>query len=190
MLVAETALNYVTLRAYQLRLGIARDNVDSQEETLQITEWRAQAGLATILDVEQARTSLEQSKASIPALEIGRAEAEHRLAVLTGQAPGALREQLATVRPLPRAPDEMTVGIPADTIRQRPDVRAAELTLRAEVARTAQRQTDRYPSLALSGSWGWQAFSVAALGGSDTLVRSLAGSLATTLFDGGRIRSR
>jgi outer membrane protein, multidrug efflux system len=189
-LVAEVALNYVTLRADQLRLGIARDNVDSQGETLQITEWRAQAGLATTLDVEQARTNLEQSKASIPALEIGRAEAEHRLAVLTGQAPGALREQLGAVRPLPSAPDEMAVGIPADTIRQRPDVRAAELTLRAEVARTAQREADRYPSLALSGAWGWQAFSTAALGGSDTLVRSLAGSLATTLFDGGRIRSR
>lgn len=189
-LVAEVALNYVTLRAYQRRMVIARDNVASQAETLEITDWRAQAGLATTLDVEQARTNLEQSKASIPSLETGRAEAEHHLALLVGQTPGALREQLVEARPLPKAPDEVAVGIPSDTVRQRPDVHAAELTLRAETARTAQREADRYPSLALSGSWGWQAFSAASLGGSVSLVHSLAGSLAATLFDGGRIRSQ
>ena len=189
-LVAEVALNYVTLRAYQQRLAIARDNVASQDETLQITEWRAQAGLVTTLDVEQARTNLEQSKASIPSLETGRAEAEHRLALLTGQAPGALRERLIDAKPLPKAPDEVAVGIPADTIRQRPDVRAAELTLQAETARTAQQEAGRYPTLTLSGSWGWRAFSAASLGGSGSLASSLAGSLAATLFDGGRIRAR
>lgn len=189
-LAAEVALNYVTLRANQRRLGIARDNVASQSETLQITEWRAQAGLVTMLDVEQARTNLEQSKSSIPSLESGRAETENHLAVLTGQAPGSLHGRLGTTLPLPRAPDEVAVGIPADTLRQRPDVRAAELGLRAEMARSAQREAERYPSLTLSGSLGWQAFSAAALGGSGTLVQTLAGSLAVTLFDGGRIRSR
>jgi len=189
-LAAEVALNYVTLRTSQRRLSIARDNVASQGETLQITEWRALAGLVTTLDVEQARTNLEQSRASIPDLENSRAEAEHHLAVLSGVAPGSLRERLGTVTPLPKAPDAVAVGIPADTIRQRPDVRAAELTLQAEISRTAQQEAERYPSLSLSGSWGWQAFSAASLGGSGTLVRSLAGSLAATLFDGGRIRSR
>lgn len=189
-LAAEVALNYVTLRAYQRRLEIARDNLASQGETLQITDWRAQAGLVTTLDVEQARTNLEQSKASIPSLEIGRAEAEHRLAVLIGQIPGTLRGRLLETKPLPRPPSEVAVGIPADTLRQRPDIHAAELTLQAETARTAQREADRYPSLNLSGSWGWQAFSAAGLGGSASLVRSLAGTLSATLVDGGRIRSR
>ena len=189
-LAAEVALNYVSLRAYQQRLAIANANVASQAETLQITDWRTQAGLTTMLDVEQARTNLEQSKASIPSLESGRAETEHHLALLTGKAAGALRERLSEVGPLPLPPDKIAVGIPADTIRQRPDVRAAELALQAEIARTAQKEADRYPGLSLSGSWGWQAFSAASLGGSATLVRSLAGSLAGTLFDGGRIRSR
>jgi len=148
------------------------------------------AGLVTMLDVEQARTNLEQSKASIPSLESGRAEAEHRLDVLTGQAPGTLHEQLMAVQPLPTAPVEIAVGIPADTLRQRPDVQAAELTLRAETARTAEREADRYPSLNLSGSWGWQAFSAASFGGSGSVLHSLAGSLVATIFDGGRIRSR
>jgi NodT family efflux transporter outer membrane factor (OMF) lipoprotein len=189
-LAAEVALEYVTLRTYQQRLAIARDNTASQAETLQITDWKRQAGLATTLDVEQARTNLEQSRASIPSLEAGRAEAEHRLAVLTGQPPGSLRERLNEVKPLPAPPDEVAAAIPADTLRQRPDVRAAEFALRGEIARSAEQRAARYPSFTLSGSWGWQAFSTAALGGSDTLVRSLAGSLAAMLFDGGRISAR
>ncbi len=189
-LAAEVALEYVTLRTYQQRLAIARDNAASQAETLQLTDWKQQAGLATSLDVEQARTNLEQSKGSIPGLEEGRAAAEHRLAVLTGQAPGALRDKLRDAKPLPTVPDGIAVGIPADTIRQRPDVRAAEYTLRGEVARSAEQRAARYPSFKLSGSWGWQAFSSAALGGTDTLVRALAGSVAATLFDGGRTTAR
>lgn len=189
-LAAEVALNYVTLRASQQRLSIVRANVASQAETLQIAEWREMAGLVTRLDVEQARTNLEQTRAAIPALEIARAEAENRLAILTGRVPGSLRESLKEAWPLPAAPEEIAVGIPADTLRQRPDVRATELTLQAEIARTAEREADRYPSLTLDGSLGWKAFSLSALGGGDTLVRSLAASLAGTLFDGGRIGAR
>ena len=189
-LAAEVALNYINLRAAQQRLTIARDNLASQGETVQITEWRAQAGLASELDVDQARTTLEQTRATIPSLETIRAEAENHLAVLTGRAAGSLRETLGATKALPVAPDEIAVGIPADALRQRPDVRAAEATLQAEMARTAEREADRYPTLTLSGSFGWQAFSAAALGGSDALVRSLVGSIAGTLFDGGRIASR
>lgn len=189
-LAAEVALNYVNLRAAQQRLVIARDNVASQGETVQITEWRALAGLASALDVDQARTTLEQTRSTIPGLESARAEAEHHLAVLVGRPAGSLRESLAEARPLPVAPSEIAVGIPADALRQRPDVRAAEFTLQAEIARSAEREADRYPSLALSGSFGWQAFSAAALGGADGVVSSLVGSLAWTLFDGGRITSR
>ncbi|MGB0128214.1 MAG: efflux transporter outer membrane subunit [Rhodocyclaceae bacterium] len=189
-LAAEVALEYVSLRAYQRRLAIAAANVASQVETLQITDWRSQAGLATTLDVEQARTNLEQTKASIPGLENVRAQAEHRLALLTGKPPAALRDRLREVKPLPTAPGDVAVGVPADTIRQRPDVRAAQLTLQGEIARTAEQEAARYPSLSLSGSLGWQSLSAAALGAGGSLARSLAASLATTLFDGGRIRSR
>lgn len=189
-LAAEVALEYVTLRASQQRLAIVRANVASQTETLQIAEWREMAGLTTRLDVEQARTNLEQSRAAIPSLETARAEAEHRLAILTGRAPGSLRDMLREARPLPAAPDEIAVGIPADTLRQRPDVRAAELTLRAEIARTAEKEAGRYPSLTLDGSFGWKGAALSALGGGSNAVRSLAASLAGTLFDGGRITQR
>ncbi len=189
-LAAEVALEYVTLRASQRRLEIARANVASQAETLQITEWRELAGLVTRLDVEQARTNLEQTRASIPALDYERTAAENRLALLTGQAPGALREALKDARPLPAPPEAIAVGIPADILRQRPDVQAAEFTLKAEIARTAEREADRYPSLTLAGSLDWKALSLSALGGGDTLVRLLTASLAGTLFDGGRIHAR
>ena len=185
-LAAEAALDYVALRTYQQRLKIARDNAASQAETLQITEWKSAAGLASSLDVEQARTNLEQSRATIPGLEVGRAEAEHSLALLTGQAPAALQEELAAPASLPVVPPRLAMAIPADTLRQRPDVRAAEYTLRAEVARSDEQRAARFPSLSLSGSLGWQAFSTGTLGGSDTLLRAVAGSLAATLFDGGR----
>ncbi len=189
-LAAEVALEYVTLRTTQQQLAITRDNVASQEETLRLTEWRQQAGLATMLDVEQARTVLAQSRAQLPALEINRANAAHRLAILTGQPPGTLAERLRAALPLPAAPESIAVAIPADTIRQRPDVHAAELKLLAEQARTDAARAERWPSLNLSGSWGWKAFSAAALGAGGTMARSLAGSLALSLFDGGRLRGR
>jgi NodT family efflux transporter outer membrane factor (OMF) lipoprotein len=185
-LAAEVALDYVALRTYQQRLKIAQDNAASQAETLQITEWKSAAGLATSLDVEQARTNLEQSRATIPGLEVGRSEAEHSLALLTGQAPAALQEALASPTSLPAVPPRLAAAIPADTLRQRPDVRAAEYRLRAEAARSSEQRAARFPSLSLSGSLGWQAFSAGALGGSDTLLRAVTGSLAATLFDGGR----
>jgi multidrug efflux system outer membrane protein len=189
-LVGEVALNYTSLRAYQERLRIAQANLASQEETLQITQWREQAGLASRIELEQARSNLEQTRASIPSLDYGRAQAEHRLALLVGQPPGALHTRLATTVPLPLPPQGIAVGIPADTLRQRPDVRAAELSLRAEIARSAQRAAEREPSLTLSGSFGWQAVDTALLGGRGSLLRSLAATLSANLFDGGRIRAR
>jgi NodT family efflux transporter outer membrane factor (OMF) lipoprotein len=102
-LVAELALNYVELRALQARLTIARDNLARQEETLKLTSWRAQAGLTTELDVEQARANAEQTRSQIPTLETGVVEAEHRLAVLIGRPPGGLHEMLAVPGPIPVA---------------------------------------------------------------------------------------
>lgn len=188
-LVAEVAQNYVEFRAYQLRLAIARANLASQSETAQITEWREQAGLASSADVEQARTSREQTRASMPDLEVGLAAAENRLATLLGRQPGALHEQLLASQARPVAPPTVATGIPAEVLRQRPDLIVAERTLAAETARIGQRQAARFPSLSLGGSFGWQAYSLGALGGSDSLVRALSGTLAATLFDGGKLRT-
>lgn len=189
-LAAEIALNYIELRSFQSRLAIARNNLATQSETLQITEWREQAGLATSLDVEQARTNREQTRATIPSLSTSLTEAENRLAILLGKFPAALHDQLSTPAALPALPDEVAVGIPADTLRQRPDVSAAERRLAAETARIGQESADLYPHFTLSGSFGWKALTLGALGNAGTVASSLVGSVAQTLFDAGRIRNR
>ncbi|MGB9671367.1 MAG: TolC family protein, partial [Halothiobacillaceae bacterium] len=137
-LVAEVARLYVELRVAQERLRIARDNLASQSETLRLTEWRAQAGLSSTLEVEQARASREQTRAQIPLLESSLNAAKNRLAILLGEQPGALHDRLGAPSPIPAAPVPLAIGIPADTLRQRPDVRAAERQLAAETARIGQ----------------------------------------------------
>jgi len=187
---AEVALNYVQLHSYQARLEIARNNLAAQSETLQITEWRAQAGLATSLEVEQARSNLSQTLASIPALNTSRTKAENRLAILLGKFPAALHDRLSAPAALPALPDEIALDIPADTLRQRPDVQAAERKVAAETARIGQETAGLYPGFTLSGSLGWKAFTFGALGTVDTLTRSVSAGIAQTIFDGGGIRSR
>jgi multidrug efflux system outer membrane protein len=189
-LVAEVARNYVELRGSQARLEIARANLASQSETLQLADWRAQAGLGSSLEVEQARGNLEQTRAQIPTLETGLAQAEHRLALLLGQAPASLHPQLAPAAAVPRIPDALAVGIPADTLRRRPDVRAAERKLAAETARIGVAEAARYPNFQLSGSIGLEALRAGDLLGGSSISHSLLAGVAGTLFDGGRLRSR
>lgn len=189
-LAAEIAQNYVEVRAAQLRLAIARANLDAQSETLQLTEWRAEAGLASSQEVEQARSNREQTRALLPVLEISLAEAEHALDGLLGQPPGTLHARLAGSAALPAVPARLAVGIPADALRQRPDVRAAERALAAEIARTGAAEAARYPSFRLSGSLGVEALRVGALGNGGATAASLLGSLAAPLFDAGRLRAQ
>jgi NodT family efflux transporter outer membrane factor (OMF) lipoprotein len=189
-LTAEVALNYIQLRAYQGRLAIARGNLATQAETLQITDWRAQAGLTTSLDVEQARASLEQTRAQIPSLETGLAETRNRLAGLLGKAPGTLDARLDAPGVIPDMPDAVVVGIPADTLRQRPDVRAAERAVAAESARLGVAEANRYPSLTLTGSLGLDALKAGDLLSGDALAGSLLARVAGTLFDAGRLKQR
>lgn len=189
-LVAEVARNYVEVRALQVRLRIARDNLASQSETLQLTEWRAQAGLVSEQDVEQARSNREQTRAQIPSLEASLAETEHRLDALLGKTPGTLRPRLAEERGLPELPETIAVGIPADTLRQRPDVRAAERTLAAETARVGVAEAARYPSFTLSGSIGLEALSLSALGQSGAGSSWLLAGIAAPIFQAGRLRQQ
>ncbi len=188
-LAAEVATTYAELRTLQARLAIARQNADSQAETLELTGFRAQAGLVSQVDVEQARANLAQTRAGIPTLESSRDQAMFRLATLTGAEPGALVATLSPVAPLPAVPVSLAVGIPAETLRQRPDVQAAERRIVAETARLAQADRRRYPTFGLSGTVGAEVLKGAGSAGT-SVVTSLASSLARTLFDGGRIREQ
>jgi len=186
-LVAEVALNYVDLRAAERQLVVAEESVTSREETYKLARWRLQAGLVSELDVAQARTDLESTRAALPALRTSATEARHRLAVLLGRTPGELEARLVATAAVPLAADSVAVGIPADTLRQRPDVRAAERQLAAQTARLGEAEAARYPSFSLSGALGLEALGLAALGSSDAVTRSLLGNITAPIFDAGRI---
>lgn len=189
-LAAEVALAYLDLRGLQGRLAIARRNLAAQSETLQLAQWRAQAGLTTSVEVEQARAAAEQTAAQLPALETGIAQARHALAVLTGQAPGAMQPALDDARPVPQPAGDLALAIPAETLRQRPDVRQAEERISAALARVSQADAARYPSFRLGGSLGLSALTLGGLGGSAALFNSLLAGVSVPLFDGGAARAQ
>lgn len=188
-LLAEVALNYVELRSFQTRLSVAEANLDAQKETYNITRWRRQAGLTTQLDVEQAKYSFEQTRAQIPGLETGLAQAKNRLAVLIGQHPGSLGDALAERKPIPVTPLEVAVGVPADILRRRPDVRRAERRLAAQTAQIGVATADLYPRFSLFGSIGLEALSLGNLFSLGSRNHGMGAAVAWPLFDAGAIRS-
>ena len=113
---SEVARNYILARAYQAQIANARASLGIEDDNLQITGWRVQAGLVSSLDEEQARAARAQTAASIPGLESSYNQAVSRLGVLTGQAPGALKARMAAVQPIPQGPASIAVGIPAEII--------------------------------------------------------------------------
>lgn len=187
---AEVALSYITLRSAQARLGIANDNLASQQETLQITQWRQQAGLVTALEAEQARAAAEQTGALVPALQTGIEQTSHALAVLVGQPPSALNTLLFNASPVPKPADELALRMPAETLRQRADVRAAEHQVGAARARVSQAEAARLPRFAIGGSLGLSALTLGALTNGASVVASVLGSVSLPLFDGGAARSQ
>ncbi len=189
-LAAEVALAYIELRGLQARLAIARANLAAQQETLQITDWRAQAGLASSLDLEQARAATEQTGAQIPALQSSLVRSAHALALLGGRPPAATQVLLAQARPLPVPPAALVLSFPAETLRQRADLRAAEQRVLAALARVRQADAARWPSLRLAGSLGLAAARPSDLLEWTALTRNLLASLSASLFDGGAARAQ
>ena len=189
-LAAEVALNYINVRSLQTRLDIAQRNLASQRETWQLTDWRVQAGLSSSLVLEQARASAEQTAAQIPQLQTSLAQARHNLAVLTGQPPAALDTLLAQARPVPQPNADLALALPAETLRQRPDVRVAEERIRAALARVAQADAARYPSFRLGGSIGLSALTLGTLSSGAAVANALLASVSVPLLDGGAIRAQ
>jgi NodT family efflux transporter outer membrane factor (OMF) lipoprotein len=184
----EVAANYISARLAQARLAIARDTLRTQDDNLSIAGWRVQAGLAPATDQEQARAQRAQTSASIPLLETSFHNAVNRLSVLTGQAPGALEQAMSTDAPIPVGPDGIAVGVPADTLRQRPDVRAAERQLAAATAEIGVAKAQLFPALSLTGSLGTAAANVGSLG--NIFTSNLFAGLTQTIFNGGRLQSQ
>lgn len=192
-LVAEVVENYVELRTAEQRLAIAEASLSTRHETYSLAEWRAQAGLASELDVAQARTELESAGATLPTLQTEIAEAHNRLAVLLGRPPGEIAtltevvHQKESGQAIPVAGEDLAIGIPADALRQRPDVRGAERELAAQASRLGVAKAERYPRFELSGRIGLEALTLSALGDHEAAVRSLLGKITVPIFESGRI---
>lgn len=187
-MLAEVALNYVEVRTFQDRLAVAEANLAVQNETYQLTLWRYQAGLSDELAVQQARYNLESTRSQIPTLRTGIGEAMNRISVLLGEPPGKVHGELEKTAMIPAASLEVAVGIPADVLRRRPDIRRTERELAAQTARVGAATADLYPKFSLSGSIGLEALSLNGLFTSAAKIVT-GGSLITwPIFHGGAIR--
>ncbi|MCX5906029.1 MAG: efflux transporter outer membrane subunit [Deltaproteobacteria bacterium] len=178
-LLAEVALNYIEVRTYQARLTVAEANLAAQNETYQLTDELA---------VEQARYNLENTRSQIPTLRTGSEQGMNRIAVLLGEQPGTVHTDLERYIPIPVIPLKVAVGVPADVLRRRPDVRRAERELAAQTARIGVATADLYPKFKLSGSIGLEAFSSGNLVSSDSRTLSGGPSVTWRIFDAGAIR--
>ena len=187
-LTAEVAIDYIEVRAAQRRLELARSNLTLQDETLELTRLRAQAGLATEIDVQQALANAETTRSQIAQLVSQAQRAQHALAVLIGQPPAALDGELADAAAIPSAPLTIAIGVPADTLRRRPDVRSAERQLAAQFAQVSAARADLYPSFRLTGSIGLEALSLARVLLPGAAFWSSGVSASSRLFNRGQLR--
>jgi NodT family efflux transporter outer membrane factor (OMF) lipoprotein len=186
---AEVAATYVEARALQARLQYALANVETQRTSLKLTQDRLAAGISSELEVAQAQLNLSTTESIVPTLRIGLARAIHALGVLLGEEPTALHAELASSAGIPAPPDRITVGLPAELLRQRPDVRSAERRLASQTARIGVATADLLPQFSLVGTFAVEAFASDSVfdAGSDTY--GFGPSLRWNLFDGGRVRN-
>ncbi len=189
-LTAEIAIAYTNLRATEARFKVLRRNVKTREQTAQLASWRQRAGEADSLEASQALSSLEQARAAIPALEQAAAQARNQLALLSGRTPGSLDAALsATSNGIPNPARRLAIGIPADTLRQRPDVRIAGYQVLAAAANTRVADAARFPALNLSGSLGLNALSAGKIFNPETTSAQILAGITSPIFDAGRIHS-
>ncbi len=185
-LLGDVATNYVQLRTFAQRIEYAKANVQLQRETLKIVEARLKAGTTTKLDVAQARSTLEQTEAQIPELEISLRQANNQLCLLLGIPSEELRARLGPA-PIPTAPAEVAAGIPADLLRRRPDVRRAERQAAAQSAEIGVSEAEFYPHIAITGTIGYSAEQFNNLFRSTALAGSFGPSFQWNILNYGRI---
>ena len=186
-LAAEIATTYITLRSTEEQLAVVERTLATRTETTQLAQWTEEAGTGDALDAQQAVSTLEQARATIPALQRTIVQTRNQLCVLLGQTPGSLDASLSSGQKLPAAPARFAAALPVETLRQRPDIRAAEQAFFAAFQRTKAAELERLPTLNLSGSIGVEALRAGDLFSPDATIGSLLAGLTAPIFQGGRI---
>jgi NodT family efflux transporter outer membrane factor (OMF) lipoprotein len=184
---AELARDYMTLRGTQLRLEITRQNLDTEQQSLRLTQQRAAGGVTTDLDVAQAAAQVEVTAALIPRLEQQEAQLVNAISLLLGGQPRALEVELAAPRPIPPVPPRVPVGLPSELARRRPDIRQAEAQLHSATADVGVAVADFYPRFTISLSGAIQGLQFHDLWDQQAGTYSFGPSVTLPIFHGGRI---
>jgi multidrug efflux system outer membrane protein len=187
MLEGQVAQAYVQLRGAQALAASQRENVRTAREAFELTERRQQHGLTSQLDVEQARTQLEQNEEQLPAFDKQVSQAMNSLSVLIGEPPGAVDAMLVTPAPLPKIPQMVGVGVPASLARRRPDIREAEAELHAATANVGVAVASFYPDISLTGTLGLRALDANYLTNWASHFYSIGPSISLPIFEGGKL---
>jgi NodT family efflux transporter outer membrane factor (OMF) lipoprotein len=190
VLYSSVAANYIQVRTLQKRIVMAENNLKNQKETVKLTKNRFDAGLVPALDVFQARLNQSRTESLIPPLRQRLTEAINRLSLLAGEMPYALLQELEAPRPIPAAKKEIAFGVPAELLRQRPDIRRAERTLAAKNAQIGATQAELYPTLALPGSLAIEVLGSEGSLDSGNVTYGFGPQLRWNIFNGRRIRSQ
>lgn len=189
VLQAEIVLAYIDIRSLQRRIAIAKKNIVTQRQSLNIVRNRHRAGRTTGLELAQARGNLASTKATLPRLNASLQNAKHKLSVLLGVHPGTVMKELEDDGKIPAPPEKIIFGIPANLLRQRPDLRRAERRLAAQTARVGVATADLYPTLSLAGTFGFSAQDVGDLFHASSRTYGIGPGFSWNVFSGGSIRS-
>jgi NodT family efflux transporter outer membrane factor (OMF) lipoprotein len=188
-LTAEVARTYVAIRTFEERLEIARENVKIQERSLQIAEARFKGGEVTELDVAQARALLNSTLSLIPRLSRDVRQAKNALSILLGKVPSEIDEILGGPKPIPAVPAELAVGVPAELLRRRPDIRLAERQLAAQSPLIGVAKSELYPAFSLGGTIGLSSLNSSDLFDSNSITGRAGVSFTWNILNYGRIKN-
>jgi NodT family efflux transporter outer membrane factor (OMF) lipoprotein len=186
---AEVAGSYISLRALQLEASILRRTIRAQSESLEVTTQRYEGGIADDLELSRAQASLADLESQLPGIQTRIARAINRISVLIGEAPGPLRDRLGAPERIPSPPGRFAVGIPADVVRRRPDIRAAERALAASTARIGVATANLYPRFRISGQIGFESSTFTNWFDAQNWSGGIGPQLSWPLFEGGKVIS-
>ncbi len=189
VLFSDVASNYILVRTFQDRIKLAQSNVELQKITLQLTRDRFKAGISPLLDVRQAELNLSTTESTIPTFKFQLDQAINRIGVLLGSYPSVLQTELARPAQIPVPPDEIGIGLPAELLRQRPDVRQAERKIAAQTAQIGVATAELFPQFSIFGSIGLEAVDSVTFFKGSNFVFGLGPQFRWRIFEGGRIRS-
>ena len=187
-LCAQVATVYFNLRSYQQQLIVANQNIASEKNILDITIARYESGLGTQLDVSQAKSVYYNTLATIPRLDAYITQCVNNLAILLGTYPSNLKDSFNDISELPSIRHIVNVGIPADVIRNRPDIRQAELNIEAQAASIGATKADFYPKFKITGSFGYLSHDLDEFFNNESMMFQVTPSISWNLFSGMEIR--